>query len=533
MRAMHLTLWTVLILSGLPCLAGEASEGRTHNSSLFAGPLGPLPPAAPIRGRTCDPDPCRVDFRATGVEVTQGVQCFDSTEGDLATFCPPADNAFPLIVGKPIYIRVYADFAEPLPAGAGPTFTVPVRATFKVINTAGELVETNADGRLNLGGSFTLSPRERSSGSANFTFLCTTCREGDRLDVDAMVLSPPGTEDLFPENNTATASLPFVARRALHIEYRPVEVRGQKPDPLALTTAQTFLIDGYPASAVTYRRGSDIQNPRLDDPAQCTPSLTDDGDVCAETLFRLLNREAILRRSFCAEELAAGPACELPDQVVAWLPAQIWRNGYSDPFFRKGGHGFVTVIDSMYTYGQAGSPTLAHEIGHNLGGQHPCLDDAGWPYRAPDYPDDSDKISFRTQETGVRPHPIVSGALFPRSGHLIDVMQGHHCRGIDTTSALDKVETKTLIDMVDPDKIWLSPYTYNQLFCALSPDRAEFFAARFRKGGISNPFGSCNVIPVSPRTGAFLVASGFLPAAGGGGTIETIDRIDSQSGIRS
>ncbi len=528
MRATSLTLWTVLTLCGIACLAGETPGGRAGVAPSFSGPLGPLAPAASTRAGTCDPAPCSVDFRAVRIEVTQGVQCLDPDEGDRATFCPPEDNAFPLIVGKPIYIRAYADFATPLPPGAGPYFRVTVRARFKVVDAAGGIVvpETIEEQPLDLGGSSPLPPRQRSTGSANFFFHCTACRETDRLEVAATVLASPDTVDLVPDNNSFTTSLPFVARQLLHIEYRPVEVRDQRPDPFALRSAHTFLLNAFPTPSVTYRRGSEIQEPRLDTPAQCTPVLDDGGDDCDDILTKLLNREMLLRRSFCREE--PGPACELPDQVVAWLPAQIWRNGRSDARW-DWGNGAVTVIDSMYTYGLAGSPTLAHEIGHNLGRKHPCDDaggDPGWPYRAPDYPEDKAGVSFRTQETGASPNPVISGALSLRPGRLVDVMQGHHCQDIDAS-----VATKKLIDTVDPDELWLSPYTYNQLFCALSPDRGESFAARFRKGGISSPFGNCNVIPVSPRTGTFLVASGSFPASGGGGTFESVDRIDSRSGI--
>ncbi len=500
-------------LAPLNRVASAAETDGAEIQQFFFAPLN-SPPVSPPPVRS---SPTPVDFRITNIEITQAVQCLDQTEGDIEAFCK-SDNQIPLVVGKPTLIRVYV--RNGIPTG---TILANVQVQLAIVDPSIPFIPSRQDAKV-----FVKDNPERRliNDTANFTFLCQpeTCRN-HILFVRAEVTALEGSVDTNPSDNTFPAGggfveVPFVDRRPLFIEYRSVGLVPHAappgtepilPEASDLRNQHSYLQDAFPVPGVSYREA-----PRI------LYGLPEEG-------FIFQYKDALEIIKHINTELALVPPCALclpPDEIVAWLSRRVFGNGIADTSYD--GMGVATVIDSMFTYGILGSPTLAHEIGHNLGRRHPTdeivgcpkLDDKNWPYR------DADNADFRSRETGVRQLPVVASILTSLPGSLFDFMIGHHCRGF--TSNLDDLINGTRPDgKFDPDPTkngnWISPYTYHQLFCAQSLDSAESSES---VQGNASPLGECRPkagIPIR-ISGPVLLVSGTL-RPDGTGAIQSIYRI--------
>jgi len=504
-------------VNAAPASASGVPQVQEVFFAPFRTPPAPPPPAGGEVG---------VDFEVTSIEITQSVQCLDQMEGD-ASFCG-FDNQIPLVVGKPTIVRVYVRSLTPTGLIPDRFLSPRVRVQFTVVKPDKMIISIQV-GAVR---AKEFPDRARMNDTANFYFLCEVCRDGDALRIRAVVEAVEGSFDTNPADNAfPEVEILMVERRPLAIEYRPVELRISKVEAATLPRSEdllkqhTYLLDAFPVPSVSYREGPKITY-------RIAPEGFNDGD--ADNIMGLVNKgEAFV------------PACSIPpfpsfcpDQIVAWLPRAVWGNGFSDPIWGKeeglsGAHrGVATVIDSMYTYGILGSPTLAHEIGHNLGRRHPTdegdgclLGDESWPYLG--IGPFGFFADFQTQETGVRQLPVVASILIAPPRNLFDFMIGHRCRGV-FASFDDLINGARPDGKLDPDfrrnGNWISPYTYHQLFCAQSPKAAESLES---KEGRASPLTECNKkagVPILlPPTPVLLVSGTLQPD--GTGAIKSTYRI--------
>lgn len=392
------------------------------------------------------PPPGVADYTIANVEVTQSQQCLDNTTGD--TDCE--DNELPLVACKLTWVRVYVL--------SGTSADVPVRLT---ISRNGSLLFTR-DGTATAKQTI---DREDSDASANLLFLCKECLNGDVLSFQAEV-NPDGTLDEWSETNNVfpavgTLDLTVHQRRSLYIlalpmDYQPPAGTHEAVDPSTIANEQRWLQKAFPVpdcyDPVIYQ----VWHPYVWDEAWDEGSPAD-----------------VIRDVNTAYVLATGQRnIQPPDQIVVWVPsATAWENGRSDPIW-GGGQGVVTVVQTNLGTINADNrgEILAHEVGHNLGRRHPCTsdrrDDRGWPYTGTG----TAGLDYGIQETGIETRWSAPDCSDPTSGLRIpmpvvrshtqtDTMQGGHC-GF-TADLATTHETR-----------WVSPYTYQQLFCALSPDTA-------------------------------------------------------------
>jgi hypothetical protein len=254
-----------LDLTAIPSAALDLSAAGPVVQDFFLAPLKTLPvTVCPID------DPCpppggtnRVDFSATNIELTQAVQCIDPTEGDhydTNTGCTE-DNQVPLVIEKPLLIRVYVrKESGEVPFGfRNASVDLFLRLTrpatgqtiFSVVRTT--TVFARVDPR-----------REELSHTANFLFRCsaTICASGDVLAVRATVRPVPGVRAVDPvmSNNTFPTSgfleQPLFATRPLHIEYYQVKLPdGRVPEAEKLKDQHLYLQDAFPVPRAIYRRG--------------------------------------------------------------------------------------------------------------------------------------------------------------------------------------------------------------------------------------------------------------------------------------
>jgi hypothetical protein len=434
------------------------------------------------------------DLRVLNIEVTQSIQCLQVTLGD--TGC--TDNQVPLVNKRFTWARVYVTNNSAI---AFDVQNVPVRLTitkngapFQALNGTATAVST--------------FDREDLDASADFFFMCD-CNNGDTLnfraevDPDDTITESNESNNLFPVGGTL--NLRVWNRQSIDITAVPM--RYNPPGPTDSTTPNSeingniwYLIRSYPV-------------PIFDDPV----TFSIDSVFTRNTAW---NTTSVMN-AMNAAYVTSGSVSP-PDQVVLFVPgATGFNNGISDPLW-AGGQGVVTMVD-VNRYGAGAQPRVhAHEIGHNLGRRHPCTSgsqsDPSWPYTTPGGPAGLD---FDIQETGIETDvDIVMVFIFPvplfsqivRPDDQTEMMQGGHCG--ETTEA-----NSNAID-------WPSPYTYQQLFCALSPTAATSLSCRQGNAvAMGSTAGVPSVVPMGTEGPAILV-SGEVTAVGGG-AIQNVYSLDS------
>ncbi len=523
-------LLTAVLTSGAPLISVATAQDFL---------LAPLQ-GTPLKSEEIPPDidcnpktACsKVDYAITNIEITQSTQCLDPIKGDINTFCKNdlsflGENQIPLVIGKPTLIRVYVRRNPLVPPGTAIQRTPDV--TLELLVTRGGTVVLDTIAHSTVFTKSSTPNRDKIGDSASFVFLCQICQDGDRLRVDASVGGIVGPEDPNPSDNSMTVDGPvLIARSPIFIEARRIDLMGKAaPDVATIANQHIFLRDAFPVGTVAYNT---VHTPlSLTECVECIRG----GAANAEWVANLIHIEVMMRRAFCGPSRFGPRDCGIPDQIVAWLPGNTFKSGGEAFPLWFHSLGVVAVVDSSQVHPQDGSTVMAHEIAHNLGRKHPSgpggfpEQDLSWPYIAPNgYAENCDSKSVNIQETGVRYPTAFPGDQITRPGDLPDLMIGSgRCSSIDP---------------YPPGKGWLSPYTYHQLLCALSPNREESFASRrartFPEIGAPevtffSPLGQCLrepqpmlEIPSQP----IMIVSGRIEVDGTG-AFESIYRLTSRS----
>lgn len=361
-----------------------------------------------------------LDLTVVGMEVTQAVQCFDGSVGEDCE-----DNSVPLVANRPTMVRVYVEVSGVpfFEAISGVTAGLYIRRGgddepgtllgpangpigWRVGAAAGTLdaKRRSADFTLN----FQL-PEEWLTGSAilrpkvNPDWACGPF-ESDR----ANNWGEEVTIDFQERNSLRIAYIP--------IHYTPPDRCGWNGDDLpgeAIHEAWRWMYKIYPMATgpdYVFLPGPLEWSGCLGDPdaSQTIRGLIDDLNFVWALVVTL------------AGHVDAPP----PDQIVGWLPSDAFiNNGTSDPWYYDGGAGVSSVVND--TDGQRGS-IMAHEIGHNMGLNHPDREPPPWPY----------------PDTTIQEHGFDVEDMEVKAADLDDVMQ---------------------VGLRDSSR-WMSPFSFRFLF---------------------------------------------------------------------
>jgi hypothetical protein len=324
--------------------------------------------------------PVNVDLSITNVEITQGVQCLDNSQG--ATNC--ADNSVPLISDRPTILRVY------------PAVTIS-----SVANVTAQLVGTRGGSPLPGSPIQPIKPKQyvkldgaqRENASDTFNFELPPSWRSGTITLQAEI--NPG--NIIPELNTSNnfsqpLTVTFLPAKNLNIAYIPVNytwsgwMGAKTPNATTIANAANFLRAVLPYSNINYTAWSS-------------------GSAFSKDLGTKAGANALITELNTRYQASTNP----PDQLFGWVPSGSWSDGLSDPKF-LGGTSAVAAGDENLS-----PAVIAHEIGHNLGRRHPtCADsNSDWPYG---------NNSLAIQEIGF---DVFSRVTWP--ANTIDWMVGGHC----------------------------------------------------------------------------------------------------------
>lgn len=336
-----------------------------------------------------------IDFKVDGVELTQAIQCFDSSEGD--PNCP--DNSLPLVAGKLTAARVYisrvgAPSPEPqypavrvdlFVAGAVPGSPVPV------VNTASQLYKVPLKW-----------DRWKTATTANFLIAAPL---PGTLYAWAQVNADNRWPDPDPTNNTAAAAVVAVTTT------RPAKIKWLRVnyDPDPSTRFPSFPFTGpnladeswvvqrsldvarvvFPTAIIDYQKFvPGILDYFIEVPADSTfktfkkikPDIRDDFVVNGKTHWAM---SSFLNNRLVVEV----PAQRDYDTLLAWFPPGSTAGGDVPDGVAEGAPPIVSIGSGRACLGAAPMAKIgAHEVAHNFGlGHFPCFlnPDLWHPWPAP------------------------------------------------------------------------------------------------------------------------------------------------------
>jgi hypothetical protein len=310
-------------------------------------------------------------FHIAGLEISQGIQ--------------NSSQPVPLIAGKPTIVRAYLQSEE----GA--------------VAVAGGLL------RLSLDGGLSWLAVGADNGPATAVPAAEATAEDDRqaLRFTFPLAATQGTVLLYVTAQSksgatvasATLSAQFEPVQPFRVAYLPLKYNDALPDNGRISQAHGFMQLIYPLAEVDYY------------PLPLAAAY--EGGKAGHEVT------AFLRQLWAVYELAGWPApLGTPDQLFGWVPDATWRlDGGSDPDWFNNGSSRVS-FGSDTARGHVYQLILAHEIGHNLGREHPLCRNIN-----SDWPHDTHAI----QDTGFDfgyyegPAPIIAATTD-------DFMIGSHCR---------------------------------------------------------------------------------------------------------
>ena len=357
--------------------------------------------------------PPRTDINVTGIELSQGIQFFQSYKHlDSSTAMP--DNSIRLVAGKNLGVRAYVDYDS-------------IETTSPISTLTGELTVTTSSGATTaIAPLSTIAPRpevaiDRGSVGHTLNFMVPGDWCGGELELMLQV---------FDAANPTPRSVPFI-RTARFLDVTPLEVHavavhytGQSLNLAAPTVAD--VVAAFDFTERTYPVGQVILGgyQALDYGEDLKPS--DDGDDTPgfDGILDIL------------EDLRGGGS----ELFVAFIPAggidtEIDSTGWSIGGIERSGVGVSFVSDQA---------AVAHEIGHAFGRDHVRCDD-----------------SARCDDPASPDDDYPQYAMLPRD--LIGEF------GFDPIANVVKDPSTTFDFMGYSSDKWVSPYTYTALMGALPP----------------------------------------------------------------
>lgn len=388
-------------------------------------------------------------------------------------------QAVPLVADKSTVVRVYPKI------GNGPL--EPINGVTGEIRAYRNGIELPSSPLNPFNGSITALnvPQEADANTTlNFLLPASWVEPGD-TQLTVTINGPAGFSETL-SNNSTQLTLSFYTRNSLFISYLPIcwQQPGQQPvcPTAAINTAADILRKIFPVG------DSDVQYTKLPVPSWIYKSSTLNGADWDALVAKLNKRYSLIESVDGLVE----------DQLAGWLPGVPGGSllGLSDPLWSDSGLGHITLqVDSSTMNLASCSPagqsfqdpidlqmTLAHEIGHNLGLRHTnTADSCGavdpstpWPY-----------ATGTIQNFGF---DVANQAVVPNT--KFDVIT---------------------YDSPPASNIWISPFTYNQLFNGNLNPKKEISGKVGPKG-------------VAAR---YLVISGTVQADGSSGTLDPGYLVDS------
>jgi uncharacterized repeat protein (TIGR01451 family) len=408
------------------------------------------------------------DLSIFGIEVTQGIQCFDTSKG--LTTC--ANNSLSLVSRKSTVARIYLKYTGP---GTGMN-NVPVR--LHIIDAEGDEVVVNTVGK-----ALPAIDQSSAANSANVYFYVDynsspSIKFWAEVDPNKTIAEINESNNRFPA--TGMMTIKFNKRSTMKIvgdrlRYHPSGYSGtQYAGGWAVNGgAADWLEQVLPIrnNGINYQVKSGYRN--------WTTTLNTDGQ---HSLIRTLNGEWIIHNIF--PWLFGTNAFTGARHVYGWAPNAGYSGGHADmPIYpHAGGLGVVGIgtdrVGSSPSTDNPGGGALifGHELVHDYNIMHTNTSDScGSSDSNSNFPYSSSSI----QEFGFNP---VTGKVYnPSNTH--DLMS--YCPAAGSREG------------------WISPYTWQQMFNKLSTSSTQAAVAPSADGStlivdvtVSNP-------SMGPETGTF------------------------------
>jgi len=390
------------------------------------------------------------DLSLFGMEITQGIQCFDTSKG-LAN-CP--DNSLPVALGKLTAARVYLKYTNPIFSTRANT---PVRFYMSVNNGPWQSANALATARNTL-------DQSQATNSANFIFTIggnstAVVRFYAVVDPNGVVTETNENNNRFPSSGYVTMT--FRPRDTLKIVSRPLDYHPAGYNGTRF--AQGWAVNGGAATwfnqLLPIRNGGvshSVSSSRLD----WTTSLgTSNGQ---HALIQRLNGEYALSVIF---GILFGNISSIPDHIYGWAPNAGYSGGHADmPIYpHAGGLGVVGIGTDRVPAGPStdnpggGALIFGHELVHDYDEMHTnTADSCGSSDGNSTFPYGSSSI----QEFGF--NPATQKVYNPNNTH--DLMS--YCPAGGSREG------------------WISPYTWTQMFNKLATSAAEAAEADGAQGDV-------------------------------------------------
>ena len=390
------------------------------------------------------------DLSLFGFEITQGIQCFDTSRG-LAN-CP--DNSLPVALGKLTAARVYMKYTHLLfPTRAN----TPVRLYMSVNSGAWQQVNAAATARATL-------DQSQAANSANFLFTIggnstAVVRFYAEVDPAGVISETNEGNNRFPSSGYVTMT--FRQRQGLKIISQPLDYH---PAGYAGTRlAQGWAVNGGAATwfnqLLPIRNGGvnhSVASGNLD----WTTSLGSGAGQHA--LIQQLNGNYALLVIF---GILFGQPQIIPDHIYGWAPNAGYSGGHADmPVYpHAGGLGVVGIgtdrVPGSPSTDTPGGGTLifGHELVHDYDEKHTNTGDScGSSDNSTAFPYGTSSI----QEFGF--NPATQKVYNPATTH--DLMS--YCPAGGSREG------------------WISPYTWTQMFNDLASSAATAAEANGAQGDV-------------------------------------------------
>ncbi len=442
--------------SPLPSPTATRKPKATWTPKPVAPPTGPTPTPTPKYSLlpynpsviVAHPVISQSDLGIFGIEITQGIQCFDTSKG--LTGCP--DNSLPVVAGKLTAARVYLKFSHLL---LNQRNNVPVRLYMSVDGGPWQAADSTAKALKTL-------DQSQASNSANFIFTVSgpstsVVRFYAVVDPDSEIAETHEGNNRYPSAGYVTMT--FRSRRDLKIISRPLDYH---PSGYTGTRqASGWAVNG--GGAQWYNQVLPLKDNGIDHSVASgfkdwTTSLGSSSGQHA--LIQDLNGEYALLVIF---GVLFGNTSIIPDHIYGWAPNSGYSGGHADmPVYPHAGGLGVVGIGSDQPGTSTDSPgrgalIFGHELTHDYDVKHTnTADSCGSSDSSSAFPYSSSSI----QEFGFNPATLK--VYNPATTH--DLMS--YCPAGGSKEG------------------WISPYTWSVMFNDLSASSATAAEAAGAQGDV-------------------------------------------------